>query len=49
MEWLINRAALGLIPSKIKQDFANPITASLVNHPEKVGQTAWLFYNESEG
>lgn len=48
LEILADRAALGLIPAKVKQDFTDPITASLLGQPEKVGQTAYLFYNESD-
>ena len=47
MEWLMNRAALELIPSKVIQDFAYPVTASLDNRPEAVGQSAYMWYNES--
>jgi len=49
LEILADRAALGLIPSKVKQDFTDPFTASWAGQPEKVGQLAYTIYNLSDG
>lgn len=46
-EWCMHRSALGLAPVLSYQDMADPGASSLRETPERVGQSAYIWYNLS--